>query len=114
LMPKFIGPFTVLRADHNHSNYMLDLPAEMRARRINPTFHASLLRPFEPNDNERFPHRDTSFLYDYGTPEDNEWWVDEILAHRWIGKRIEFNVLWSSCTGSKSGGSYRRSARRMD
>ena len=43
LMPKFIGPFTVLRMDHNHSNYVLELPPEMSARRINPTFHASML-----------------------------------------------------------------------
>ena len=95
LMPKFVGPFVILRADHYHSNYTLDLPIEMLERRINPTFHSSLLRPFEPNDDERFPHRDTSFLYDYGTPEDNEWWVDEITAHRWVGKKVEFNVLWS-------------------
>jgi hypothetical protein len=95
LMPKFVGPFTVQRADHKHSNYMLELPPEMTARRINPTFHTSVLRPFEPNDNERFPHRDTTYLYDYGVPDDNEWWVDEILAHRWVGKRVEFNVLWS-------------------
>ena len=95
LMPKFIGPFMILRADHRHSNYMLELPMEMLERRINPTFHSSLLRPFEPNDDKRFPHRDVSFAYDYGTPNDDEWWVDEILAHRWVGKRVEFNVLWS-------------------
>jgi hypothetical protein len=95
LMPKFIGPFTVQRADHDHSNYSLELSPEMVARRINPTFHASVLRPFEPNDNERFPHRDASYFYDFGIPEDTEWWVDEIMAHRWTGRRIEFNVRWS-------------------
>lgn len=92
LMPKFIGPFTVQQVDHQHSNYTLELPPEMADRRIHPTFHASVLHPFEPNDSEKFPHQDTTYLYDYGTPEDNEWWVDEILAHRWIGRRIEFNI----------------------
>lgn len=29
LMPKFIGPFTVQQVDHQHSNYMLELPPEM-------------------------------------------------------------------------------------
>jgi len=95
LMPKFIGPFTIQHADHTHSNYLLELPPEMSVRRINPTFHASVLRPFEPNDDERFPHRDVAYLYDYGVPDDNEWWVDGILAHRWMGRGIEFNILWS-------------------
>lgn len=64
-------------------------------RRIHPTFHALVLHLFELNDSEKFPHQDTTYLYDYGTPEDNEWWVNEILAHRWIRRRIEFNIRWS-------------------
>ena len=95
MMPKFIGPFMVQHADHKHSNYMLELPPEMTARRINSTFHVSVLRPFKPNDDERFPHRNATYVYDYGTPDDNKWWVDKILAHRWVGKGIEFNILWS-------------------
>ena len=54
-----------------------------------------MLHLFELNDSEKFPHQDTTYLYDYGTPEDNEWWVNEILAHRWIRRRIEFNIRWS-------------------
>lgn len=95
LMPKFIGPFPIQCADHAHSNYMLELSPEMIACRINPTFHTLVLHPFEPNDNEQFPYRDAAYIYDYGAPDDNEWWVDDILAHRWVGRRIEFNVLWS-------------------
>ena len=82
LMPKFIGPFMVQRADHKHSNYMLELPPEMTARQINSTFHVLVLHPFEPNDDERFPHHNVTYVYDYGIPDGNEWWVDEILAHR--------------------------------
>ena len=33
--------------------------------------------------------------YDFGTPEDGEWYVDEIKGHRWRGKNLEFEVRWS-------------------
>jgi len=95
LMPKFIGPFTVLRADTEKSNYKLDLPLEMRSRRISSTFHADRLRPFEANDEALFPGREAKYLYDYGTPEDEEWFVDAIIGHTWKGRKIEFNIQWS-------------------
>ena len=95
LMPKFIGPFVVLRADTARSNYQLDLPPEMRSRRISSTFHADRLRPFEANDETLFPGREAKYFYDYGTPEDEEWYVDAIIGHAWAGWRIEFNVQWS-------------------
>ena len=40
LMPKFIGPYKVLKAMNNSSNITIDLPKD---RRINPTFHTSLV-----------------------------------------------------------------------
>ncbi|TBU21884.1 hypothetical protein BD311DRAFT_743310 [Dichomitus squalens] len=43
LIPKYIGPYT-----------------DMKDRRINPTFHASLLRRHEANDDVLFPHRDST------------------------------------------------------
>ena len=31
----------------------------------------------------------------YGTPEDEEWFVDAIIGHAWKGRKIEFNIQWS-------------------
>ena len=95
LMPRFIGLFAILKADVTKSNYKLDLPPEMKSRRISSTFHASLLRPFEANDETLFPGREAKYFYDYGTPEDEEWFVDSLIGHAWKGRKIEFNVQWS-------------------
>jgi hypothetical protein len=33
--------------------------------------------------------------YDFGTPSDAEWYVDEITGHRWQGQNIQFQVKWN-------------------
>jgi len=49
----------------------------------------------EPNNDELFPHRDPKLFYDFGEPDETEWFVDEIKAHRWTGNKIEFSVQWN-------------------
>ena len=34
-------------------------------------------------------------FYDFGNPDDAEWLVDEIVAHKWEGRRIQFLVKWN-------------------
>ena len=38
LMPKFIGPYKILKAMNESSNITLELPQEFKDRKINPTF----------------------------------------------------------------------------
>ncbi|KAJ7722259.1 hypothetical protein DFH07DRAFT_760054 [Mycena maculata] len=57
-------------------------------------FHISLLQPYVENDDELFPNREQPELYDFGAPADDEWQVDSIIAHRWMGSKIEFQVRW--------------------
>lgn len=95
LAPKYIGPYRVIKSYPESSTYTLDLPEELKARRIHPNFHISRLRKHEPNNDELFPHRDPKLYYDFGEPDDTEWLVDEIVAHRWTGNKIEFSVRWN-------------------
>lgn len=95
LMPKFIGPYRITKGNPAESRYTLDLPNELKARRIHPTFHISRLRPFNKNDDTLFPKREVRAFYDFGDAEDNEWLVDEILAHSWNGNSPEFLVQWN-------------------
>ena len=95
LLPKFIGPFQITQADSKTSNYRLELPNEMILRRIDNNFHSSRLRKYVPNNDEKFPLWDARYFYDYGEPEDTEWFVDEI-ASQWKGKAILFLVRWST------------------
>ena len=43
LMPKFIGPYKILKAMNESSNITLELPQETKDRKINPTFHTNLV-----------------------------------------------------------------------
>ena len=95
LMPKFIGPFMITKMDRRTSNYQLELPDEMKSRHIRNRFHADRLRPYLENDEALFPGREAKYYYDYGVPEDEEWYVDAIIGHAWQGRRIRFNVQWS-------------------
>ena len=54
-MPKFIGPYKILKAMNKSSNVMLELPQEFKDRRINPTFYTNLVRPYIKNDDIFFP-----------------------------------------------------------
>ena len=55
LIPKYIGPIKVLQWDATSDMYMLDLPTELKAQWIHPTFHVGVLRQHEPNDDMLFP-----------------------------------------------------------
>jgi len=92
LMPKYVGPYKVLQAYPETSNYMLELPSELVKRRVHPKFHVGLLRPHEPNDDTLFPNRVSVDAYDFSAPDDAEWIVDELDSHRWNGKDLEFQV----------------------
>ncbi|KAF8808284.1 hypothetical protein BYT27DRAFT_7050766, partial [Phlegmacium glaucopus] len=79
LIPKFIGPYKILK-DFNNSSFHLDLPSHLKQRGVHPVFHASLLRIHVPNDDRLFPGRMDTQLGT--TPEaDGEWAVDKILSH---------------------------------
>ena len=95
LMPKFIGPYKILKVMNKSSNVTLELPQEFKDRKINPTFHTNLVRPYIKNDDILFPKRDTKVFYDFGNDEDQEWLVEEILAHTWTNNNLELQVKWT-------------------
>ena len=96
ICPKFVGPYKVLEAWPEESKYELELPTALQNRRIVPTFHVSLLRPYNAHDDALFPNRVQPEPYDFGAPDDQEWFVDEIIGHRWNDdKKLELEVRWS-------------------
>ena len=96
LCPKYIGPYKVAKAQPETSNYTLELPTALQSRGIHPTYHVSLLRPHHASSDTQFPGRIHPEPYDFGPADDQEWFVDEIIGHRWTGpKKIEYQVRWS-------------------
>ena len=72
------------------------LPPELTAWQVHPTFHTSLLRAHIPNDDARFPCHDTKAYYDFRAADEPEWFVDKILAHRWVDSTdLELQVRWT-------------------
>lgn len=83
-------------ANPETSNYTLELPVALQGRRIVPTFHVGLLRPYYQSSDAEFPNRSQPEPYDFGDPDEHEWFVDEIIGHRWSGtKKVEYQVRWS-------------------
>ena len=96
LLPKFIGPYKIIEVHTAASMVTLDLPPELTARRVHPTFHMSLIWAHVPNDDGRFPRRDTKSYYDFGSANEPEWFVDEILGHRWVNQNdLELQICWT-------------------
>ena len=92
---KFIGPYKVTDSHPEISRYTLYLPPELKAQRIVPSFHVSLLRLYHKSDDAVFPKHKVHTFYDFGDAEDNEWLVDDIIAHKWEGNNIFFLVQWN-------------------
>ena len=78
LMPRFLGPYKVIKAMNDSLNVTLELPPELIDWRISPTFHTNLVRPYVKNNNILFPKREAKSYYDFGNNDKQEWFVDEI------------------------------------
>ncbi|KAF8957871.1 hypothetical protein BDZ97DRAFT_1598194, partial [Flammula alnicola] len=78
------------------SNYTLDLPPVLQKRRIKNTFHVALLKPYFASSDALFPNRITPEPYDFGSGDDQEWYVNEIIGHRRNDSgKLEYEVRWS-------------------
>jgi hypothetical protein len=96
LCPKYIRPYKVAKANPAKSNYTLELPTVLAKRGIHPTFHISLLRPYQASDDATFPNRTQPEPYDFGFDDEHEWFVNEIIGHcRDKHDKIELEVQWS-------------------
>jgi hypothetical protein len=62
---------------------------------LHDRFHRSKLRPYHANDDALFPHREAHVFYDFGTPDDREWLVDEIIDHKWDKGQLFFHIHWN-------------------
>ena len=95
LLLKYVSPFKVIDTQPNTSNYKIELLTQLRAWNLHDQFHWSRLQPHHANDNMLFPHREANMFYDFRTLDDQEWLVEEILAHKWDKKKLAFQVHWN-------------------
>ena len=91
--PRYIGPFKILKAEPETSNYKLELLPKVDFESIHSNFHARVLRPFTANDPTQFPAREPPRPPPV-VPEDNQWTVDRIIDHKGRGRTRKFLVKW--------------------
>jgi hypothetical protein len=86
----------VTKAHNKASTVTLKLPDDLKNQRVSLTFHTNLVRRYIANNDEHFPKREAMSFYDFGAAANEEWLVDEIIAHRQINsKDLEFQVCWT-------------------
>ena len=71
-MPKYIGPYKVVKGHNEASTVTLELPLALVAQQISPTFHTGLVRKFVANNNKLFPEQDVRSFYDFGQDDEQE------------------------------------------
>jgi len=82
-LPRFDRPYAVIYMHPEASTVTLDLPNQPTAF---PTFHIHLVKPFIPNDDEKFPHRAVS------VSDSSEFFVESILDHKPWGRGYQYLV----------------------
>jgi hypothetical protein len=91
-MPRHDGPYTVIRAYPEKSEYTLRLPNNPQTF---PGFHSSLLKRFIPNDPTLFPDREFSRPPAILTPDGKEeHLIDKIIDARRMGRGKQYLVRW--------------------
>jgi hypothetical protein len=81
LVPRYIGPYHVTEAYNKAPTVTPELPEDLKNRCMSPTFHTNLVRWYIANNDDLFPHQEAKSLYDFRASADEEWLIDEIIAH---------------------------------
>lgn len=91
-MPHWDGRYKIIAANPSRSSYPLELPNQPL---VFPTFHASELKRYIPNDSLLFPDHEPSHPPPLVTADSKqEWQVDRIMDERRCINRREYLVRW--------------------
>jgi len=91
-MPRFDGPWEIIEAHPEASSYKLNL---LNTTNIFPTFHASQIKPFIPNDDKIFPSRkNTDIPEPVLVDGELENYVDRILDFKMRNRKPSYLVRW--------------------
>jgi hypothetical protein len=91
--PRYDGPYDVINVHTETSNYTLELP---NSPNTYPTYHASELKPFLPNDTSLFPSRGLAQPHPILTTDGlEEYFVQEIIDSCRHGKGNQYLVRWT-------------------
>ncbi|KNZ76712.1 hypothetical protein J132_08781, partial [Termitomyces sp. J132] len=95
LCPKWVGPYRILEAYNETSNYVLELSMALQEYKIHPKFYVLLLQLYKASNNVLFSNRETPEPYDFGVPDNQQWFFNDLIGHYWDGANLKFKVCWS-------------------
>jgi len=91
--PRYDGPYNITDVHAETSNYTLELP---NSPNTFPTYHASELKSFLPNDSDLFPSREVPQPQPVVTSGGlEEYHVEKIIDSRRRGKGWQYLVRWT-------------------
>jgi len=101
LQPQWRGPFIVIEFDDHTQNYTVSMNLRIyrRQRRV---FYCSVVKPYHPNDNERFPGRAHTKPAPILIDNEKGWEIETILDHRTRHGRGQFLVKWKGYPNSEN------------
>lgn len=79
------------RVNKEHSTITVRLPEGDKSL---PTFHASLIKPYKPNDDEEFPGRKRDAPEPVNVDGELEHFVDKIVDHKKTSKGNFYLIRW--------------------
>jgi len=88
-MPRFDGPYEVTNVHREKSTVTIDLPTQPNAY---PTYHMEHVKPFIPNDNNKYPSRTLAEPGPIMVDGIEEYTVEKIVAHRKMGRGYQYRV----------------------
>ncbi|SGY12328.1 BQ5605_C072g12889 [Microbotryum silenes-dioicae] len=97
--PRFDGPYEVLAARPETSNYKLKLNTGDKSHNI---FHTSKLRHWTDNDGAAFPGQEATEPASVVVQGNEEWEVDRIVDEKGKGKRKRYLVKWKGWADSNN------------
>jgi len=99
--PRWRGPFIVIEFDEHTQNYTVRMNSRIY-RRQRGVFHCSVVKPYHPNDDERFPGRAHTKPAPILIDDEKEWDVETILDHRTRHDKEQFLIKWKGSPNSEN------------
>ena len=90
-MPQFDGPYMITDVHEAASTVTIDIPS---APNVFPTFHVSLIKPFQQNDDCKFLSHTLKNPGPVNVNGHEEFFVDQILDHKKVGRGFRYLVCW--------------------
>ncbi|KAJ2924258.1 hypothetical protein H1R20_g12843, partial [Candolleomyces eurysporus] len=91
-LPRWVGPYSVVKTNPSSSTYTLDLPGDSN---VFPVFHGSLLKPYHANDDNQVPTRahlrPPPLKFEDGT---EEYFIDRIMDEHQTRRHSRYLVRW--------------------